>query len=338
MMRSVALRLTLFYLAIIMALSIGFSLFIYRISSNEITRSFATHTTAGGQAGFIQFISPDRFDDFDALRTQQQEESEHALRVNLVLLNLGTLVLGAALSYSLARRTLGPIEEAFEAQGRFTSDASHELRTPLTAMQTSIEVGLRNPKLTLKDAKGLLDGTLDEVKKLTALSNGLLKLTRSNGNGRDIPMKPVSLKKVARDAINQLELAAANKEIMLSNNVTDIKVLGDEISIKEVVVILLDNAIKYSDPKKTIELASRVQGKTASISVTDHGPGMKATDTLYIFDRFYRADQSRSREHIEGYGLGLPIAKQIVEMHGGSIEVKSKLGVGSTFIVKLPLS
>jgi len=339
MMRSVALRLTLFYLAIIMALSIGFSIFIYRISTREITRNFSGPTATSGTVGggnVFQFVNPDRFDDFVSLREQQQQASERRLRNNLVLLNLGTLVVGALMSYSLARRTLEPIEEAFEAQGRFTSDASHELRTPLTAMQTSIEVGLRNPKLTLKESKSLLEGTLDEVKKLTALSNGLLKLTRSNG--RDLPMKPVSIKKVAGDAVDQLELAAANKEITLNNKTSAIEVLGDEVSIKEAVVILLDNAIKYSESKKSIELASRVQGKFAHISVTDHGPGMKATDMQYIFDRFYRADQSRSREHIEGYGLGLPIAKQIADAHGGSIEVKSRPGEGSVFTLKLPLS
>lgn len=330
-MRSVALRLSLFYLAIIMALSIGFSLFIYRISSNEIT-----HNLPNRQDVMVQFVTPDRFDDFDTFRTERQKHSEHVLRVNLLLLNLGTLVLGAIVSYSLARRTLSPIEEAFEAQGRFTSDASHELRTPLTAMQTSIEVGLRNPTLNLKDSKMLLVSTLDEVKKLSALSNGLLKLTRNNGH--DIPRGPVSLKKVTSDAANQLELAATNKGITLDNTVTDAKVLGDEISLKEVVVILLDNAIKYSDSKKSIEITSRIQGKTVLLSVTDHGSGMKATDIQYIFDRFYRADQSRSREHIEGYGLGLPIARQLVEAYGGSIEVKSRLGEGSTFTVKLPLS
>lgn len=330
MMQSVALRLTLIYLGIIMALSIGFSVVIYRLSYREIVRS------TPGQAVFVRFADPNSFDDYTALRDQQLADSEQHLRTNLVLLNMATLVVGAAVSYGLAKRTLEPIEEAFEAQGRFTADASHELRTPLTAMQTTIEVGLRNPKLTLPAAKELLDGTLDEVKKLSSLSNGLLKLTRSNG--RDMPKKRVHLRRVAEEATSQLELAAKNKNIVFVNAVGDSVVMGDDISLKELLVILLDNAIKYSGEGTTITLKSRAQGKNVLITVSDQGVGMKATDLMYIFDRFYRADQSRSRDRVEGYGLGLPIAKQVVEAHGGSIDAKSKLGEGSTFIVKLPLA
>jgi two-component system sensor histidine kinase CiaH len=329
MMQSVAVRLTLFYLAIIMALSIGFSVMIYRLSYREMVRSLP-------QGGVIRLLEPGSFTDFAELRSRQIEESDRRLRTNLVLLNIGTLIVGAALSYGLARRTLRPIEEAFEAQGRFTADASHELRTPLTAMQTTIEVGLRNPKLTLRESKELLSGTLDEVKKLSSLSNGLLKLTRSNG--RDIPKRRVRMNKVAEDAVAQLELAAKNKGIAVVNNVGGQVVLGDDISLKELIVILLDNAIKYSGSGTKITLQSRSQGKYVYVMVSDEGAGMKATDVMYIFDRFYRADQSRSRDRVEGYGLGLPIAKQIAEMHAGTIDVKSKLGEGSTFTVKLPLA
>ncbi|HEU4914874.1 MAG TPA: HAMP domain-containing sensor histidine kinase [Candidatus Saccharimonadales bacterium] len=329
MMQSAAVRLTLFYLAIIMALSIGFSVVIYRLSYREMDRSIP-------QGGFIKLVDPESFTSFTELRDRKIAESERRLKANLVLLNLGTLVVGAALSYGLARRTLEPIEEAFEAQGRFTADASHELRTPLTAMQTTIEVGLRNPKLSLSEAKELLRGTLDEVKKVSALSNGLLKLTRSNG--RDIPKRRVYMDKVAAEAVSQLELAAKNKEIAIIDEVGSHAVMGDHISLKELITILLDNAIKYSASGTAVHLKSKVQGKSLLLDVSDRGAGIKATDAMYIFDRFYRADQSRSRDRVEGYGLGLPIAKQIAEMHGGSIDVRSKLGEGSTFTIKLPLA
>ncbi|HEY5667801.1 MAG TPA: HAMP domain-containing sensor histidine kinase [Candidatus Saccharimonadales bacterium] len=328
MMRSVALRLTLIYLSIIMALSIGFSVLLYKISSRELAHSFPSKTI------ITQYVDPSDFD-FNSYRQQRIHQSEDNLKLNLVLLNVGTLLFGAVLSYEFARRTLQPIEEAFEAQGRFTADASHELRTPLTAMQTSIEVGLRNPELTLARAKTLLGDTLDEVKKLSALSNGLLKLTRSGGG--DMPKTPVQLNKIATEAVNQLELAASNKRILIKNDVGKEQVLGDHVSLKELVVILLDNAIKYSGEQTTITLSSKRQGRFVYLSVSDQGVGMKAIDMAHIFDRFYRADQSRSRDHhVEGYGLGLSIAQKIAEAHSGSIEVKSKLGEGSTFTVKLP--
>jgi two-component system sensor histidine kinase CiaH len=333
MMHSAAVRLTLFYLAIIMALSIGFSILIYRVSAHEIDRNLTPK-------GFPQvFVQGGTFsgDDFQAYRDERLLEGRENLRNNLILLNVGTLVLGAMLSYGLARRTLEPIEQAFEAQGRFTADASHELRTPLTAMQTTIEVGLRNPKLTLPQAKELLDGTLDEVKKLSALSNGLLKLTRNNG--QDMPKQPVSLKEISSQAIGQLELAAKNKGMKLENKIDDVKVMGDDVSLKELTVILLDNAIKYGTKKTTVTITGGARGKYAELSVADQGPGMKAVDVEHIFDRFYRAESSRSRDHhVEGYGLGLSIAQKIVDAHRGTIEVKSKLGEGSIFTARLPLT
>jgi signal transduction histidine kinase len=313
-----------------MALSIGFSMIIYRISYRELLQSFPSGRIID------KLLIPSDFD-FDDYRQERLAESERSLRLNLVLLNVGTLALGTMLSYELARRTLRPLEEAFEAQGRFTADASHELRTPLTAMQTSIEVSLRNRRLTLEQAKTLLEDTLDEVQKLSSLSNGLLKLTRNNQ--QRIPKQPTSLKQAADDAVAQLEHAAKAKQIAIQNNIGDLTVMGDDVSLKELLVILLDNAIKYSRQKTKVVLASQQHGRHAFLSVTDEGPGMKAIDIEHIFDRFYRADHSRSRgSHIEGYGLGLSIARQIAEAHEGTIEVKSKPGEGSTFTVRLPLA
>jgi signal transduction histidine kinase len=329
MMRSVAIRLSLLYLTIIMALSIGFSVAIYNISSHELARHDPPSRI------LTQLDQTTRIA-FQTIQIDHENQSRQHLQRNLIMLNVLTLAGGAAVSYLLARQTLKPIEDAFIAQGRFTADASHELRTPLTAMQTTMEVGLRNPKLTLKDAKSLMNTTLDEVKKLSILANGLLKLTRSDGSA--MPTKPVELSGVIQAAIDQLELAAKNKRIAITYNPMPVTVLGDDISIKEVMVILLDNALKYSKPDTRVTVTTDPQAKYAHIAVTDQGLGMKASDTVHIFDRFYRADVSRSREHIEGYGLGLSIAKKIVEAHNGTIEVASTLGEGSTFTIKIPLA
>jgi two-component system sensor histidine kinase SenX3 len=149
----------------------------------------------------------------------------------------------------------------------------------------------------------------------------------------------VSLKPIATQAVSQLELAAQNKHMKLDVKVGNIQVLGDDVSLKELLVILVDNAIKYGLEKTTVTVTATSNGKYAELSVADQGPGMKAIDIEHIFDRFYRAESSRSRSHhVEGYGLGLSIAHKIVEAHNGNIEVKSKLGEGSTFTVKLPLA
>ena len=328
MMRSVAVRLTLIYLGIIMALSISFSVVIYHISSEQLRR------TAHPIAGFSGLIDAPTRDSIEAGRREEVDNARRSLQGNLIFLNLGTLALGSIISYALARRTLQPIEEAFEAQGRFTADASHELRTPLTAMQTSIEVGLRNPKLTLKGSKELLQSMLDEVKKLSSLSNGLLKLTR---NTQEMPAAAVRLDEVAKEAADQLQLAATQRRIIIRSKVPTITVRGDFVSIKEVIAILIDNAIKYSPEDTTITLTGEQAGRFGLLAVSDQGQGIKASDMTHIFDRFYRADSSRSRRRVEGYGLGLSIARKIAEAHQGSLEAVSQAGEGSTFTLKIPL-
>jgi signal transduction histidine kinase len=328
MIRSVAVRLTLIYLGIIMVLSISFSVVIYRLSSDQLRHA------ARPIAGFSSLIDAPTRDSFEEARRMEAENARHTLQRNLVFLNVGTLVLGSVASYALARRTLQPIEEAFEAQGRFTADASHELRTPLTAMQTSIEVGLRNPKLTLKGSKELLQSMLDEVQKLSSLSNGLLKLTRST---QEMPQTAVQLNEAAKEAVDQLQLAASQRKIVIHSTIPALTVLGDFISIKEVVVILLDNAIKYSPEDTTITINGERSSRFGQLSVSDQGQGIKATDMTHIFDRFYRADSSRSRRRVEGYGLGLSIARKIAEAHHGSLEAVSQAGEGSIFTLKIPL-
>jgi signal transduction histidine kinase len=135
-----------------------------------------------------------------------------------------------------------------------------------------------------------------------------------------------------------VDLTADQKHITIQNNVADHTAVGDEISIKEALVILIDNAIKYSPERTTVTLASKLQGKFIALSVSDQGQGIKATDMSHIFDRFYRADSSRTRGQVEGYGLGLSIAQKIAQAHHGSLEAKSTPGQGSTFTIKLPVA
>jgi signal transduction histidine kinase len=237
----------------------------------------------------------------------------------------------------LAKHTLKPIEQAMEAQNRFTADASHELRTPLTAMRSEIEVNLRNKQLNTTDAKKLLQSNLEEIEKLESLSNALLKLARYQNNFSD-DFKDISLQEVIVEAYEKVENLAKRKSIRFDNNLSEIKVLGDQQSLIELFVILLDNAIKYSPEKSKISINFTKLDKHVSVKIKDRGIGIKASELPYIFNRFYRADTSRSKEKVDGYGLGLSIAKSIVEMHKGTIEVNSKPGHGSEVVVKLRVS
>ena len=329
MFKSAALKLTLWYLAIIMALSIGFSFAIYRLSSSELDRS------ASRPSDLYNLLFGPNNPGIDSLRTVQAQNDKNHLRSSLILFNGAVLLLGGGASYFLARRTLKPLEETLELQKRFTGDASHELRTPLTAMQAEIEVALRNPGLGQAEAIDLLKSNLEEVGKLKSLSEGLLELATA---GKDVPNEHVSLKNVASEAIGQVSKRAKARRIVIKNSSEDIKVTGNHQQILNLLSILLDNAVKYSPKGGVVKLSAKTKDRQAHISVTDHGQGIAARDLPHIFERFYRADKARSYATTGGHGLGLAIAQKITQLHKGQIDVRSAPGKGSTFTVRLPLA
>ena len=330
MFRFAAAKLTLGYLAIIMALSIGFSVAIYHISSNELERSASRPVDL-----YSNIFGPESASEVDKLRRQQLEKDRNRLKLNLMLYNLAVLAVGGGLSYYLAKRTLAPIEEMLEMQKRFTGDASHELRTPLTAMQSEIEVALRNPDLSKQETVKLLKSNLEEVAKLKALSEGLLTLATA---GKDIPREKISLKNVCAEATKQVAKRAQDRRINIKSSAEAIELVGNHQQILNLLSILLDNAIKYSPKGSEVKLSVKAKDRYVIISVSDHGAGIASKDLPHIFERFYRADTSRTKGRQEGYGLGLAIAKKIVDLHSGTIDVKSRSDKGSTFSVHLPLA
>ncbi len=331
-------RLAGTYLAIIMLMSIGFSVVFYATSYHQLGRQIMPHSF-NQITRFYQFgqIGPREFSPEVTQYLQQRiSEGRAVLLQRLVLLNIGTLCLGSVLSYILARRTLQPIEDNMEAQVQFVSDASHELRTPLTAIQTSNEVALRNPNLTLQEAKEVIAQDTEDVKRLKELSDGLLSLTHQ---GRAlVGAKPVTLQDITSEAMTQVVHQATEKGIAVTDTTENLTVLGDHKSLVRLLVILLDNAVKYSHKNGRIYLAACKRDNHAWITVRDEGVGMSQADVPHIFERFYRADSARTRKEYGGYGLGLAIANRIVTNHQGSISVQSKLNEGSTFTVKLPLA
>lgn len=322
MFKSAYLKLTLFYVLIVMAISITFSIAIYRVSSNEIGRGL------GPQSKIFRELMPERI---DKLRNQQIDEINYRLRLNLIYYNLIILILSVFGSYLLARKSLYPIEEAMEAQNHFTADASHELKTPLAAMRAEIEVALRDKKMNLVDSKKLLRSNLEEIEKLEKLSTSLLKITNISEEKKNFTK--VSIDEVIVKAYEKLEKLAVKKEISFSNKLAKMTVKGDFQSLVDLFVILLDNAIKYSPEKSKINIFVGKNKNHVFVKIKDHGIGIKASELPYIFNRFYRADNSRSKEKIDGYGLGLAIARQIAELHSAKISVQSKPGKGSEFIV-----
>lgn len=326
LIRSAVMRMTLFYLAILTLISVSFSMVVYDLSSRELDRSMPGKVLR--ELGGRFFVG-----EYEQRWLDLMDESQARLKQRLVILNIVIIGLGAVGSYWFARRTLEPIDGAMERQGQFISDASHELRTPLTAMMTETEVGLRDPNLTIEDAKQLLASNLEEAKRLSELTTNLLEL--SSGRQHELALEPVGLAEVIARATQQVEPARSKMGTVITSTVTKQHVLGDPQRLEELLVILLDNAIKYSNKKAQVTLAAKKHGRTISLTVRDNGNGITPTDLPHIFDRFYRADASRSTQNIDGHGLGLSIARQIVEAHGGQITATSKVGQGTTFTVKL---
>lgn len=327
------IKLTLVYVAILMLISISFSVVIYEISSSELNNGFNRQARVLRDIPGNPMLRP--VQDLENIRLDQLNESNSNLRLNLIYANLVILILGTGLSYFLARRTFKPLEDAMIAQNRFTADASHELRTPLTAMKTEIEVDLRDKDLKLDEAKKLLKSNLEEIHKLESLSNALLILAKFEDNF-NLDFKKLALDEIIKDALKKVLVLAQTKKIKFQTNLKKIKITGDYDSLLKVVVILLDNAIKYSFNQSKILVKMRKGLKFVEIKIIDYGVGIKNEDLPHIFDRFYRADTSRSKNKTNGYGLGLAIAKRIIEMHQGMIIAESRYGKGSTFIVKLP--
>ena len=315
-------KLTTWYLLIIMAISLSFSVAIYLGVNRELSRFDALQRTRQQRTDQIYFVLRNSGVTVPPDPQQIDSETLEQARVRIIsilgLINLAILIISGAGGYFLAGQTLEPISKMMEDQKDFVSNASHELRTPLTSLKTEIEVALRDKKMTATDATNLLKSNLDDVNKMQKLSNYLLELNRY-GSGKEIPMEKVDLKDVAINAVGKMKIKTNLKSSVVN---------GNEDALIELVTILLDNAVKYGKGKP-VELKVKSDG---ILEVTDHGIGITEEDLPHIFDRFYRSDKSRGTD---GYGLGLSIAKSIADLHRGKIEVESKPGRGTTFRVSI---
>lgn len=342
MFHSTRLKLTAWYLLIIMVVSISFSAFIYFGATTEydrIIRIEQYRVMHPMQPGIFLQRPPSQDDLFSVSSGRDNELIEWAkLRVLEALfgINIIILFLSAVAGYFLAGRTLRPIRNMLDEQNRFITDASHELNTPLTVLKTSLEVNLRNKKLNLEEAKEVLRSNLEDVNSLQSLSEelmGVVMYQKQNGNFK---LTKIALPLVINSAIGQVKALAEKKKIIIKMEAAKNFVTGDEKSLRELVVILLDNAIKYSPSKSIVNVDVKKGDSVIQIIVKDNGAGIKKEDLPHIFDRFYRADRSRTKQKIGGYGLGLSIAKRIVTLNNGSIRVESEISRGSVFTVSLP--
>lgn len=332
MFQNARIKLTAWYVLIIAIISVLFSIAIYvtvnreleRLEHSQIVRQIQWQRLGPGPA----VTMPDDIDVADV---------RFRIVITLGLVDASIVFLSGLAGYFLAGRTLTPIAEMVDDQNRFIADASHELRTPLTSLKSEIEVTLRDKKIGLKDTKALLVSNLEEVNKLQNLSDNLIKLTQYHKANGNMVFKKESIKSVIGESIKKVSGVAKAKRIKVVTHVKDAKIEVEKNTLTELFVILLDNAIKYSGKGKSVAIESvRTDGHVV-IKVSDHGVGIAKEDILHIFERFYRGDKSRTKSETNGYGLGLSIAKEIVNKHNGSIAAESSSGKGTIFVVKLPV-
>lgn len=329
MFQSATLKLTAWYLLLLSAVGVIFSIFIFQAASAEIDARLQIVE----ERLFAGTINTQLATDFARMRNIQATQAEKNLLGSLIYLNLFFLALGGVAAFFLARRTLAPIEQYHEAQSRFTSDASHELRTPLAAMKTELEVALRDPKITKSEMKSLLSSNLEEVDKLSKISQSLLLLSRLEHSS--LPTRRFAMDDIIRRVVeshnrkqNRIEYTPPKKPLYIA---------AHQVSIEELAAILIDNALKYSKEGTPVSVNLTKKGRKARMDVKNEGKGISPEDLPYIFERFYRADESRTNGNETGFGLGLSLAKKIVEVHKGDLSVSSEPGKVTVFTVSLPL-
>lgn len=260
-------------------------------------------------------------------------------RLTLILVGGGGvgLALASVGGFFLAGKALSPIRRAMDRQRTFVADASHELRTPLSLIRASAELLRRHPKKTVQANIASVDDIIAESDRLGTLVSQLLTLALADADKAPFTFVPVDLHQLVQEVARQVEPLAESKDLTLTVlSDQPLWVRGDLVRLRELLLILVDNAIKFTEPGGAVRLELSEAGGRVRLTVSDTGRGIPAEALPHIFERFYRADEARRREEGSA-GLGLAIAKWIVENHRGSIRVESQPSKGTTFEVALPV-
>lgn len=265
--------------------------------------------------------------------------ARHQILTNLIytFAAVGFLMLIALFFASryFANRSIAPVKEAFDKQKQFIADASHELKTPLAVINTNTDVLLANREDTIQSQAKWLHVIKSETERMARLTGDLLYLTEMDDTRANMMFAKFNLSDAVENIILTMEAVIFEKQLSLDYSIEpELTVYGSSEQIKQVIMILLDNAIKYSNAKGSIRLELKKQHNEVVLSVMNTGEGIAPEQLPRIFDRFYRTDTSRSRK-LGGHGLGLAIAKSIIEQHKGKIFAKSTPGESTTFYVHL---
>ncbi len=255
----------------------------------------------------------------------------------LLLLGFTSIAILALISWMLAKKSLEPIKESWEQQKRFIADASHELRTPLTVMKANLEIPLQEKNGTISDNYVWIKNAYDETDNMSRIVNTLLELTQIDSGQKIIEKRRINISELAEKSTSSIIPLSNEKKIKIVQDFEEeLFIMGDAQKLKQLMIILLDNALKYTK-EGYIDISLKKNNSSILLQVSDTGIGISQEDKKHIFERFYRADKTRSR--VQGsLGLGLSIAKWIVDEHNGKLEVESEVNKGSVFRVIFPIN
>lgn len=303
------------------------------------------HTNETGQLGTVMITSKKIITD-NAVQTLYVGKDVTALYSGLqkatyaqIVLGFVALLIASAIGYYMAGRALIPLKEAYDRQKQFAADASHELRTPLAVVMASADLLLADPSIENPFLRQVLEDLKSEVKKMTNLVSDLLMVARSDNNALKVKIQRLDLSEILKQVIRTMTPIAEKKNIRIGGeDLRKVMINADEQKIKQLAIILVDNAIKYTPEGGAVLVRLESADDTRAVfAVMDSGIGIAPEDLDKVFERFYRVDKARSRE-MGGNGLGLAIASEIVKLHDGKISVASKLGEGTKFTVELKVN
>jgi signal transduction histidine kinase len=241
------------------------------------------------------------------------------------------LSIAAWISYLFAGYTLRPVQHSLIVQKNFSENASHELRTPLAVIKSDAEVLLRNKNPTEDVVKATLESIVEEIDRMTLMTNDLLLLARSERQTTVLP-KSINIVELIETVIKKMTSLADKKGVVLTcvTHYTSCIVMGDVMTLERVFFNLLQNAITYTPEQGTVTVALKKDNRCVTITIQDTGKGIATKDLPHVFERFYKGESSH------GTGLGLPIVKEIIESHQGTVRIRSELGVGTEVCLKIP--
>ncbi|MEX2459731.1 MAG: ATP-binding protein [Paenibacillaceae bacterium] len=328
-----------------------------RASSAEVVRFLKNWIPASGEVKYATFLSrsgekvhllfagrPIYVDGlyqgaiYTGADISQQAEIFRKLFLVLIVLSAIFFVVSVFLGYVMSSKAMGPIFRSFKRQQQFVADASHELRTPISVIQSSLEVIEVEERETMQPfSRQVLDDLQDEVRRMSSLLQDLLTLARVDADQMQLQFDDFSIQDEIEKMIRKLQPLADEKQQSLTLESTqDVMIRADRGRLQQLMMILLDNAIQYTPVKGSIVISVQFHGHSMALSIADTGAGIAKERQQDIFERFYRNDSARA--HGRGnVGLGLSIAKWIVEAHNGTIQVKSEPDQGSTFTATLPV-